>query len=248
MPVHRLCAVVVVDNGSTDGTAQAAHAAGAVVVEESERGYGAACLAGIACLERLDPPPAVVVFLDADHAEHAEQLVALLGPVAEGADLVLGARTDPGGRTGNLRRHARWGNRAVLAVARILFGRSFRDLGPFRAIRFSALDRLGMDDRNWGWTLQMQIRAVRLGLSIVEVGVFHFPRSEGRSKISGRPWVSLNVGAAMLRTLARERLRAREGRQARQNDRSADPRPPTAPAKKSARRDPPARPPSPDGR
>ena len=207
LPMDQLHAVVVADNGSTDGTARIARQAGAVVVREEERGYGAACLAGITCLAAVPPRPEVVVFLDADHPEDAARLPVVLEPLAHGADLVLGVRIGSGG-TGNLHTHARWGNRVVLAVAHLLFGRRFQDLPPFRAIRFSALERLGMDDRNWGWTLQMQLRAVRQDLFIAEVHAPHLPRTRGRSKISGRLGMSVRVGAKMFYTLAREWLRS----------------------------------------
>ena len=207
LPVDQLHAVVVADNGSTDHTARIAHEAGAVVVREEERGYGAACLAGIAYLTAMPARPEAIVFLDADHPEDAARLPVVLEPMAHGADLVLGVRVGSRG-TGNLHTHARWGNRVVLAVTRMLFGRRFQDLPPFRAIRFSALRRLRMDDRNWGWTLQMQLRAVRQGLSIVEIHVPHLPRTRGRSKISGRLGMSVRVGAKMFYALAREWLRS----------------------------------------
>ena len=208
LPLDQLHAVVVADNGSTDGTARVARSAGAVVVREDERGYGAACLAGIAYLTSMAVPPEVVVFLDADHPEDAARLPIVLEPLTSGADLVLGVRAGHGGGTGNLHIHARWGNRVVLVAAHLLFGRRFQDLPPFRAIRLSALQRLGMDDRNWGWTLQMQLRAVQQDLSIVEVRAPHLPRTRGRSKISGRLGMSVRVGAKMFYTLARERLQA----------------------------------------
>ena len=208
LPADRLHSVVLADNGSTDSTAAIARAAGAVVVREPRRGYGSACLAGIRHLSALATPPAAIVFLDADHPENAERLPLVLDPLARGADLALGVRVGPGGGTGNRHAHARWGNRAVLAATRLLFGHTFRDLAPFRAIRMDALERLAMDDRDWGWTLQMQLRAVRHGLEIVEVDAPHLPRSGGRSKISGRLGMSLRVGAKMFYTLARERLRS----------------------------------------
>lgn len=207
LPIGRLHSVVVADNGSTDDTAAIARAAGAVVVREPRRGYGAACLAGIRHLSALPTPPATIVFLDADHPENASRLLIVLEPLARGADLALGVRVAPGGGTGNRRAHARWGNRVVLVAARLLFGHRFQDLPPFRAIRRDALERLAMDDRDWGWTLQMQLRAVRHGLEIAEVDAPHLPRSGGRSKISGRMGMSVRVGAKMFYTLARERLR-----------------------------------------
>ena len=211
LPVDRLHSVVVADNGSSDHTATIARAAGAVVVREPRRGYGAACLAGIAHLAALPTPPRTVAFLDADHPEDGASLPLLLEPLVRGADLALGVRAHRDGARGNLRTHARWGNRVVLTATWLLFGRRFQDLPPFRAIRFTALQRLAMDDRNWGWTLQMQLRAVRRGLDIVEVDAPHEPRSQGRSKISGRMGMSLRVGAKMFYTLARERLVRRPG-------------------------------------
>lgn len=207
LPMDRLHTVVVADNGSTDRTAEIASAAGATVVREPRRGYGAACLAGIAHLATLTEPPHAVAFLDADHAEDAASLSLVLDPLTRGAALALGVRVARGGARGNVHAHARWGNRVVLAAVWLLFGRRFQDLPPFRAIRFPALQRLAMDDRNWGWTLQMQLRAVRHGLEIVEVYAPHEPRSRGRSKISGRLGMSVRVGAKMFYTLARERLR-----------------------------------------
>ena len=206
LPMAHLHSVVVADNGSTDGTARAARAAGAIVVREEERGYGAACLAALAYLGSLDPVPESVVFLDADHPEDAGRLSLILEPLCRGADLALGVRVSRGGEHGNLHMHARWGNRVVLTVVHLLFGHRFQDLPPFRAIRFAALERLAMDDRNWGWTLQMQVRAVRRGLEIVEVHKPHYPRARGRSKISGRLGMSLRVGAKMFYTLGREWL------------------------------------------
>ena len=207
LPMGRLHSVVVADNGSTDGTAALARAAGAVVVHEPRRGYGAACLAALARLAGAPVLPGTVVFLDADHPENVPALARLLRPLAEGADLSLGVRILTPHRAGNAHLHARLGNRVVLAVSAWLFGRRFRDLPPFRAIRYEALQRLGMDDRDWGWTLQMQLRAVRARLTIAEVDVPHRARTAGRSKISGRLAMSLRVGATMFRTILRERAR-----------------------------------------
>lgn len=208
LPTDRLHSVVVADNGSADDTAAVARALGATVVREPRRGYGSACLAGIRHLSALPILPAAIVFLDADHPENAARLSLVLDPLARGADLALGVRVGPEGGTGNRHVHARWGNRIVLFTARLLFGRSFRDLAPFRAISMDALERLAMDDRDWGWTLQMQLRAVLHGLEVAEVDAPNLPRSAGRSKISGRLGMSLRVGAKMFYTLARERLRA----------------------------------------
>lgn len=208
VPVGVVDRVVVVDNGSTDATARVADAGGAEVVGEGRRGYGAACLAGIRHLRHVGSPPDVLVFMDADGSDDPSEIGRLVAPIASGeADLVLGVRRGVGGDVGTILPHARLGNRIVLGLTRLLFGRSFRDLPPFRAVRFPALLDLGMDDRDWGWTLQMQLRAVRAGLRTVEVEVAHRRRTEGVSKISGSLTMSLRVGAKMFYTLARERLR-----------------------------------------
>ena len=200
--------VIVVDNGSTDATAEVARACGAEVVPEPERGYGAACLAGIGYLAQLVDPPDVLVFLDADGSDDPTDIARIVAPIEDrGADFVLGVRRGAQGDVGTILPHARLGNRIVLGLVSLLFRETFMDLPPFRAIRFEQLLELRMDDRNWGWTLQMQIRASRLGLRVVELEVPHRRRTEGISKISGSLTMSLRVGAKMFYTLARERLR-----------------------------------------
>jgi len=200
--------VVVADNGSTDRTAEVARAHGAEVVGENERGYGAACLAGIRHLSEQGDPPDVLVFLDADGSDDPAGIPRLVDPILTAdADLVLGVRRGVGGDVGTILPHARFGNRLVLGLLTGLFGKRFQDMPPFRAIRFTSLLDLSMDDRNWGWTLQMQIRAVKRQLSIVEIETPHRRRLEGESKISGSLAASLKVGAKMFYTLGRERLR-----------------------------------------
>ena len=200
--------VVVADNASTDGTAEVARAHGAEVVFEAERGYGAACLAGIRHLSQQSNPPEVLVFMDADGSDDPNEIAQVLAPIQRGeADMVLGVRRGIDGDVGTILPHARFGNHLVLGLTRLLFRHSFSDLPPFRAVSFTKLLALQMDDRNWGWTLQMQVRAVRQGFRIVEVDVTHRRRSEGVSKISGSLAMSLRVGAKMFYTLARERLR-----------------------------------------
>lgn len=209
LPRARVDHLVVVDNGSVDRTAAVARRAGATVLREEERGYGAACLTGIRHLASLEEPPGVLAFLDADATTEAPRLAELIQPILEDrADLVLGIRRGSEGRAGNLHAHARLGNRAVLGMVRLLFGLRFRDLPPFRAVRFGSLRDLEMDDRNWGWTLQMQIRAARRDLRIAEVPVPHGEREAGRSKISGSLGTSVRVGVKMFYTLVRERFRA----------------------------------------
>ncbi len=199
--------VVVVDNGSTDETGRVAKANGSEVVREPSRGYGAAFLAGIEYLA-ANRPPDVLVFIDGDQSDDPAMIAELVKPIRSGrAQFVMGvrgpARAD--GRSA-VPVHARLGNRLILAGARLLHGTWFRDLGPLRAIRFEALQSLGMDDRNWGWTLQMQLRAHYLGVPAEEIDVPHRERAGGRSKVSGSLSGSLKAGAKMVYTLLRERV------------------------------------------
>lgn len=195
-------AVVLVDNGSTDGTARAAREAGLGVVAEPARGYGAACQTGIAWLRALDPPPKAVGFLDADLADDPSLLPFLAAPVLAGeADLVLGQRTRFADG-GALDPHQRFGNALATTLLRLATGRRHRDLGPMRVISTAALDRLEMADRTWGWTIEMQHKAVTRGLVVREVDVPYRQRTTGKSKISGSLMGSARAGVVIVRTIA----------------------------------------------
>jgi glycosyltransferase involved in cell wall biosynthesis len=199
--------VVVVDNGSRDGTAQVARAAGAEVVAEPRRGYGAACLAGLAHLGAQ--PPDAVVFLDGDGSDDAGDLPSLLAPLAAGtADLVLGSRTAGTREPGALSPQQRFGNALATGLIHVLWRRRFTDLGPFRAIGYPALVALGMRDRDYGWTVEMQIKALRRGLRIVEVPVRYRRRRGGRSKVSRTLRGTVGAGWKILATIARYGLAA----------------------------------------
>ncbi len=193
--------IIVVDNGSTDATAGRARACGATVIAEPRRGYGRACLAGLAA---LDQGTTIVVFLDADGSDDPADLPQLLQPLArDEADLVLGSRVLGERERGALTPQQRFGNWLATTLIRILYGVRYTDLGPFRAIRRSALARLNMRDTDFGWTVEMQINAARQGLRVREIPVRYRRRRHGKSKISGTLRGTLAAGCKILWTIAR---------------------------------------------
>ena len=189
LPVS-IAEVVVVDNGSADRTAEVAREAGATVLFESQRGYGAACLralhhvgARVAAGALVAP---TIVFLDADHSDHVEDLPRLLEPIDDGdADFVVGSRVRDAASRSAVPIPSRVGNAFACTILRALYRQRFTDLGPFRAITWPALQQLGMTDRTWGWTIEMQLRACQEGIAMAERGVRYRRRHAGRSKISG---------------------------------------------------------------
>lgn len=175
--------IIVCDNGSTDATRSVVQANGVQYVSEPRRGYGAACFAG---MQHLSPAARIVVFLDADLSDDATQLPRLAEPIIRGeSDFVIGARAQRLRQAGSMTFPQRFGNGLFPVLIRLGWGYTFTDLGPFRAIRKTALDAIDMQDRAFGWTIEMQIRAVELGLRILEVDVPYRKRPHGPSKISG---------------------------------------------------------------
>lgn len=196
--------VVVVDNGSRDATASVARESGAIVVEERRRGYGSACLAGISKALELDPD--VVAFMDADWSDFGDDLHVVLAPLVAGsADLVVGSRLAGLADPGSVPVHARLGNRFATSLIWLATGHRYGDLGPFRAIRMEALRGLGMRDTNYGWTVEMQVKAARAGLRIREVPV-RYRRRVGVSKISGTVKGTILAGAKIIYSVGRYRL------------------------------------------
>ena len=197
-PVRR---VIVADNGSTDRTAEVALKNGAEVVHEPERGYGAACLKALAHLAA--DPPDIVVFLDGDYSDHPDELLSLIDPIRAGdADMVVGSRTRGRQERGALSPQQRAGNAVACGALRLMYGVRYTDLGPFRAIRWGALQALGMQDRNYGWTVEMQIKAAQRGITYREVPVSYRQRI-GVSKVSGTVRGSVSAGAKILWLLGR---------------------------------------------
>lgn len=194
--------VIVVDNGSTDATATVAHDGGAMVVGELRRGYGAACLKGLATVDELvkggQARPQVIVFVDADYSDHPDQLPRLVEPILTGvADFVLGSRLLGTREPGAMPPQSIFGNRLACFLMRLLFGTRYTDLGPFRAIDYRSLLQLRMSDQNFGWTVEMQIKAARHGLRMVEVPV-PYRRRIGQSKISGTVLGTIKAGYKIL--------------------------------------------------
>ncbi len=197
-------AVIVADNGSTDGTADLALASGARVVRAPQRGYGRACLAALA----VDPDSDVFVFLDADLSESPEDVPALVAPITKDqADFVLGDRGGFGRPW-----HARIGTSLCVWLINLMWGTRYKDLGPFRAIRGSSLRALRMQDETWGWTIEMQVRAAEHQLRTMEMPVASGPRSSGQSKISGSLVGTVRAAGRMLHIIARLRLTRRRRR------------------------------------
>ncbi|MCX6595204.1 MAG: glycosyltransferase family 2 protein [Acidobacteria bacterium] len=192
LPAGIFSEVIVAVNGATDRTAELARSAGARVVISREKGYGAACLAA---LDVAQSP--VMVFLQADGSEDAAEAVRLTAPIQAGtADLVIGARTS------GLRPHQHWGNQLAVTLVRWFYGVRYTDLGPFRAIRTASLRQLNLQERAWGWTVEMQVRAIEEGLRVVELPVACGVRQAGEEKVSGNWRSSLRAGWRIIATVA----------------------------------------------
>ncbi len=191
--------IVVVDNGSTDRTAEVAQAAGARVIREPMRGYGAACLAGAMAADHTD----ILVFLDGDRSDNPREMPVVLGPLLNGhADLVIGSRTTGLTEEGALTSHQRFGNRLVTWMVRLLYGVTLTDIGPFRAIRAPVLRDLGMEHKTYGWPVEMIVKAAKKGYRVVNVPVSCRKRI-GVSKVAGTMKGSLLAGYHLLSTTVR---------------------------------------------
>lgn len=187
--------IIVVDNGCTDRTAEIARKHGAKVVTEPRKGYGRACLTGIANVNKAD----IVVFLDGDYSDNPKEMSSLVKPIQDGlAELVIGARIPT--EKGALLPQAKFGNKLATILMRLLLGVKYTDLGPFRAILYTKLLALEMQDKNFGWTIEMQLKAAKAGMNVKEVPVTYRKRI-GTSKISGTFIGSIKAGVKIITTL-----------------------------------------------
>ncbi len=203
LPWDSIRAVVVGDNGSADRTAEVARAHGAIVVAAPMRGYGAACLRAIEEIETFDPPCDILAFVDGDFSDYPSQLADVLKPILDGdADLVIGSRALGNAARGSLTLPQRWGNNLAAFLIGVLYKLKVTDLGPMRAIKKSAYDQLDMCDTNYGWTVEMQVKAARHTLRYMEVPVDYKERI-GTSKVSGTVRGVFGAGYKILWTIAK---------------------------------------------
>lgn len=195
--------IIVVNNNSTDDTSSQASDGGAIVLHENRKGYGWACLKGMDFIEQKDDKPDIVVFLDADYSDHPEEMGRVVKPIlANGMDMVIGSRALGKREKGSMTPQQLFGNWLSTRLMHLIYGAKFTDLGPFRAIRYPALTALGMSDKTYGWTIEMQIKAVKQKYIYTEVPVTYRKRI-GVSKVSGTVKGSVLAGIRILYLIAK---------------------------------------------
>ena len=190
--------IVVVSNNSTDNTVENAQNAGATVLTESNKGYGYACLRGIDYISKQSKTPEIIVFIDGDYSDYPEELNKLVKPILEqDIDLVIGARTKELREPGSMTPQQVFGNKLATFLMKVLFGAKFTDLGPFRAIKYDRLMQLQMEDKTYGWTVEMQLKAIKRKLRYTEVPV-RYKKRIGVSKVSGTVKGTIFAGIKIL--------------------------------------------------
>jgi glycosyltransferase involved in cell wall biosynthesis len=177
--------IIVCNNGSNDDTKANALNAGAIVVDEPIAGYGQACLKGLEYIDSLDVKSDIVVFLDGDYSDYPEHAIELVNPIIhDDHDLVIGSRVKGDLQSGSMTIPQVFGNWLATTLIKVIYNYDFSDLGPFRAIRYSALQRIDMQDTDYGWTVEMQVKAAKLGMKCSEIPV-NYRKRIGKSKVSG---------------------------------------------------------------
>ncbi len=190
--------IIVVNNNSTDTTAEVAQKAGATVLTENRKGYGFACLKGLHYIEEQSKPPDIIVFIDGDYSDYPEEMDKIVAPILhENMDLVIGARKKALRESGAMTPQQVFGNQLATFLMRLFFGAKFTDLGPFRAIKYEKLKELEMEDTTYGWTVEMQLKAIRKKLAYKEVPV-QYKRRIGVSKVSGTVKGTIFAGVKIL--------------------------------------------------
>ena len=190
--------IIVVNNNSTDGTKENAARAGATVLDEERKGYGFACLKGMDYIAGLENQPTIIVFLDGDYSDYPEELIEVVRPIVEDdIDLVIGSRVKERREYGAMTPQQIFGNWLATKLMGLFFGANFTDLGPFRAIKYDKLLSLQMEDKTYGWTVEMQLKAIKKGLSYTEVPV-RYKNRIGVSKVSGTVKGSVLAGVKIL--------------------------------------------------
>ena len=201
LPLDRIRNIIVCNNNSTDNTASIAEQKGAIVVEASQRGYGSACLKGLEYLANLSDQPDIVVFLDGDYSDHPEELPSVVSPIIQrNVDMVIGSRALGDLESGAMMPQQIFGNWLATSLIKLIYDYDFTDLGPFRAIKYDVLTRLKMNDKNFGWTVEMQVKAAKHGIRCEEVPVSYRKRI-GVSKVSGTIKGSFMAGYKILWTI-----------------------------------------------
>jgi len=201
IPTGLVSEIIVVDNASTDSTAEKAQLRGATVISQTEKGYGNACLKGIEHITNSRTQPDIVVFLDGDHSDYPEKMRELTQPIVENqAEMVIGSRALGHKQRGSMTFPQLFGNWLSTNLLKIIYGVRYTDLGPFRAIKYTSLMQLNMQDRTFGWTVEMQLKIAKLSLRFVEIPVDYRVRV-GTSKISGTVKGSLMAGYKILYTI-----------------------------------------------
>ncbi len=199
--------IVVVNNNSTDNTAEEAENAGATVLQENRMGYGYACLCGMEYLSKQSKKPQIIVFIDGDYSDYPGELPKLVAPILEDDyDLVIGARVKELREPGSMTPQQVFGNKLATFLMKVLFGARFTDLGPFRAIKYDQLIRLDMEDKTYGWTVEMQLKAIRNKLKYTEIPV-HYKQRIGVSKVSGTVKGTIFAGIKILGWIFKYSLR-----------------------------------------